>query len=916
MIGTIVDKRYRIEAMLGEGGMGVVYKAYDTGLARRVALKLMHEQLARRDSFRHRFSQEAQAAARLDHQSIVPIYDFKSTPELIYIVMAYVPGLNLRSALRKMRDQGGWIDLREALLVMAQVADALDYAHRQGVIHRDIKPDNVLLRPLEEPTRPNEPAIRAIVTDFGLAKLLESDVQTQTNTFMGTLPYMSPEHVLGRPTDGRTDLFSVGVMLYELITGQLPYPVKTPTEAVLRHTKESHVPAPDPAVLRPDLPASVAGLLRKAIAHNREERYQTGGSMADALRIVADEMAGLVVPDTVLSAEPSISLVHTVFSAADELSDTDEQSGMPPSPPSTPPPPPPKAVPVSEQPTILPATPPIIRPPTQPADQLIIYCGDKHAQTVKLSKSPMRLGRGSENDIILLGKGISRKHLQLNRSGNGWTLIDLGSANGTFLKEQRVSQNKPIVWARSEPLRVGPCTLYWQPENMPLPARPASLMPASSATKRRSTLPIWGIVAIATLLLALCIAAFALNSFFGERNSDATATAQMLTATLEAGNEQTRQAIAQATSDAFGTATAEAWATATAEQALLLGDDDEDGLTQAEEAEIGTDPNNPDSDGDGLKDGEEVNLYNSNPLEQDTDGDGRDDGEEVDAGSDPAVAETVTPTPSNTPSPTTPPSRTPTATPPATTTPSQTPTATSTPTPPATATSTNTPPNTPTSTATPTNTPPPTDTVTPTIPPIVLQNWQPTFQLINGSTTYLFRLFQTGDILAVMEWEGGDELSMALFDSSGGSPVEEVSGESPLQLSHTVNGNGQTRGSTWLIRITNSNGTAVNGTFKMESPTVSWSDGVTIDPNVGQGVALLSLTDSGEISAEAVWTGIAPPQMRLGISSDNGTVVDSDTGAPPLNVSHLVENSQRSWQIRLISEGNTSAQTSFNIFYP
>ncbi len=913
MIGQLLDGRYRIDALLGEGGMGAVYKAVDVGLARQVAVKAMHDHLARRDTFRQRFSQEAQAAARLDHKSIVPIYDFKSTPELMYIVMAFVPGLNLRSALRKMRERGGWIDLREGLLVMAQVADALDYAHRKGVVHRDIKPDNVLLRPLDEPERPNEPALRAIVTDFGLAKLLESGEHTQTNTFMGTLPYMSPEHVLGRPTDGRADLFSVGVMLYELVTGQLPFLVKTPTEAVLRHTKEANVPPISPDEIRPDLPAFVTVILQRAIAHSREERFQTGAEMASALRQSAAQLDETPLAPTA-TAEPQLSLTQTIIASV---------GNMPTEPPTgeEPPVPPPisteretKLIPPSEQPTILPSDSSRISSLTPPADQLIIYCGDEPAQILDLTASSYSLGRGSDNNVILLGKGISRAHTRLEKTPAGIMALDLGSTNGTKLDNSKLKPHSPTLWQEGQPLQIGPCTLFWQPAGKPLPARPAQIV-AKSSQKRGSSWSVWGIGAAIIVVGALCFALASLSSFFNERNNDATATYQAIAA-------ETSQAQGQATEQAAGTATAQTAATATALRIFALGDDDQDGLTQEEENEIGTDPDNPDSDGDGLQDGEEENLYNSDPLQADSDGDGRNDKEEIDAGSDPTIAETITPTPTNTPSPTHTPtsSSTPTQTPSSTptptftSTPTETPTLTPTPRATQTPTATQTPILTVTPAASATSTPTitPQITATPTVDPKILQ---PNFPLNNGETSYVFRLFETGEISANIEWDGDSQLTAALHQGNG--LVAETTSVSPIELAHLVEESGQAEGALWRLTL-RSNESAINGIINLSTPDINFSQPLQVSPTMAQGSVWFFVPNAGVIEAQASWIGVAPPEMRLELLNATATVANSIAGAQPLLLNQSVEGGLvgQLWQAKLSSEGETTVQTSMRIAHP
>ncbi|MCZ7666803.1 MAG: serine/threonine protein kinase [Chloroflexi bacterium] len=169
LIGQQLDN-YRIESLLGEGGMGDVYKARDMNLNRVVAIKVMDERLAKQPQFQQRFQQEAQAAARLKHPSIVQIYHFDNFQGILYMAMTYVPGQTLGKYLHQMVKSQQVVLLKESLSLVAQVADALGYAHRQGVVHRDIKPDNVLLEALDAPDREGEPPVRAVVTDFGLAK--------------------------------------------------------------------------------------------------------------------------------------------------------------------------------------------------------------------------------------------------------------------------------------------------------------------------------------------------------------------------------------------------------------------------------------------------------------------------------------------------------------------------------------------------------------------------------------------------------------------------------------------------------------------------------------------------------------------------------------------------------------------------
>lgn len=316
LVGQRLEK-YQIEAQLGQGGMGAVYRARDVNLRRLVAMKVMHVHLARQPEFQQRFLQEAQAAARLDHPGIVKIFDFGRRGDLLYMVMEYVNGGSLGGYLRNLYKQNKVVALQEMLLLLAQVAEALGYAHRQGVVHRDVKPDNILLKRSDVGEQPGGQAgllaLRAVVTDFGLAKLLEGGLQTATNTFMGTLPYMSPEQALSnRSLDGRSDIYSLGVILYELSTGRLPFNIRTPTEAVRVHLQES---PPPPQSVKPDLPAPIAAIIERAMAKEPEQRFQSGEQMAGAIRSAA---AGLTAADVTRFA-PAQTVLSLQQGAAEQL---------------------------------------------------------------------------------------------------------------------------------------------------------------------------------------------------------------------------------------------------------------------------------------------------------------------------------------------------------------------------------------------------------------------------------------------------------------------------------------------------------------------------------------------------------------------------------------------------------------------
>ena len=309
LLGKTLDRTYRIDQLLGKGGMGAVYKAHDVALNRDVALKMMHPHFTDDETFRARFLQEARAVAALDHPGIVRVYAFGQDQGLLYIVMDLISGQNLHAWLRRLADEHKIISLNETLAIVQRVALALHYAHEKGVLHRDIKPANVLLKPTDPALRePADLPFQPVLTDFGLAKLAEGGVHTQTGTTMGTPSYMSPEQCLGLDLARQTDIYSLGVVLYELATGRVPFEVKSLAEAIRRHTQE---PPPPPRSVNPTLPVEVENIILRALAKKPEDRYATArdmaGALKDAMPRISPELT--VEPTQVEGPGPYVSLM-------------------------------------------------------------------------------------------------------------------------------------------------------------------------------------------------------------------------------------------------------------------------------------------------------------------------------------------------------------------------------------------------------------------------------------------------------------------------------------------------------------------------------------------------------------------------------------------------------------------------------
>src|SRR6478672_1537831 len=238
-----VGHQYQLEAQIGRGGMSVVYRARDRRLNRAVAIKVLPPELAHDPAIRTRFMREAQTSAQLAHAHIVSIYDVGEREGLAYIVMAMVSGGNLAMLLMGEPRQ----PIEEVRRLLAEVADALAYAHLRGVIHRDIKPDNILL---------DESSGRAMVTDFGIARAIEASTRlTVTGIAVGTPAYMSPEQALGdREVDGRSDIYALGVLGYQMLTGRLPFSAGNSMALLLKHVSERPRPI---AEIRPEAPGGL-----------------------------------------------------------------------------------------------------------------------------------------------------------------------------------------------------------------------------------------------------------------------------------------------------------------------------------------------------------------------------------------------------------------------------------------------------------------------------------------------------------------------------------------------------------------------------------------------------------------------------------------------------------------------------------
>ena len=300
--------RYEIVSELGQGAMGVVYKAKDPLIDRVVAIKTINLSLAQeeKEEYEARFYQEAKAAGRLSHPNIVTIYDVGKSGDIAYIAMEFLEGRELRSIL----NDGQRLPVIQVIRIVTQIAQGLAYAHDKGIVHRDIKPANIMVMTDEH----------AKITDFGIARMASAAVRTQTGMVLGSPKYMSPEQVMGRQTDQRSDIFSLGVMLYEMLTGQVPFMGEN-VNAIMYQTLNA-TPAM-PGALNPAVPDMLNFIVAKALAKGLDDRYHNARDLANDLHICRDNLSGEGSPPGNLQLAGAISL------PANEGEDTDGSRSIP-----------------------------------------------------------------------------------------------------------------------------------------------------------------------------------------------------------------------------------------------------------------------------------------------------------------------------------------------------------------------------------------------------------------------------------------------------------------------------------------------------------------------------------------------------------------------------------------------------------
>jgi serine/threonine protein kinase len=381
MVGRFLGQ-YELMALIGKGGMARVYKSIQPALERPVAVKLLHPTVAADEEFLTRFQREAKAAASLRHPHIVQIFDFGHQEELYYMVMELIDGPTLRDELQRLKALDETLPFGEVQRIIGEVSEALDYAHDRGIIHRDVKPANILLAPEGQ----------AVLSDFGLAFMIEGPRQTITG-FVGTPEYMSPEQGQGLSVDGRTDVYSLGVVLYEMLTGRVPFTSKTPVGIVMKHISE---PLPPPRSINPDIPEVVEQVLLKAMAKDPRDRYSRAGELSHALT-EAFEVAAVAEAPTAISFIPE-EITEAVEEPPEEglrcaqcgaeLSPDMRFCGE-------------CGASVSERWQPPPPPPPVVAPPPTPPEPLVVAVEERRPERSKLPLMIAVLGAGLLAVIVL-----------------------------------------------------------------------------------------------------------------------------------------------------------------------------------------------------------------------------------------------------------------------------------------------------------------------------------------------------------------------------------------------------------------------------------------------------------------------------------------------------------------------------------
>lgn len=312
-IGKTLSNRYQIQEILGQGGMSAVYKALDPNLQRVVAIKMIHSHLSEDPKFISRFEEEARSVAQLRHPNITQVFDFNHDGDTYYMVQEFVPGETLQERLRRLNRAGRRMPLTETIRFTMDICSAMGYAHERGMIHRDIKPANIML----------DVQGKAILMDFGIVKIAGGSSHTTTGAVVGTAMYMSPDIIRGQAPDARSDIYSLGVTLFEMVSGRTPFQADSAMSLMMMHLND---PLPDLHHLRPETPDDLIAIIEKSLAKGREDRYQSAQEMWAVLKRALDRLEGgggavvaqVIQPPNALSPNQAATRLEAPASGANQ----------------------------------------------------------------------------------------------------------------------------------------------------------------------------------------------------------------------------------------------------------------------------------------------------------------------------------------------------------------------------------------------------------------------------------------------------------------------------------------------------------------------------------------------------------------------------------------------------------------------
>ena len=509
LIGQQIDQ-YHIEAFIGHGPIGYVYKAQDTQWDQSVVLKFINPKIAAQRELQGLLNHATDIVTGLSHDHIVQVYNSSRNNGRYYIVSDYIAGRSLDKVVQSMLKHKRVMQLDQALHIVAQLADGLAYTHEAGVLHGNLKPTNVLIQRNNPSPKPGQVSFQAWLSDFSLSMIPSAGVQAAKTDISGILPYLSPEQCKGSDSDGRSDIYSLGVLLYLLLTGRVPFEINSPTEAIMRHSLENPLPVEQ---LRAGLPKRVIDIVQTALAKNPSFRYQLAEEMADALRQattspevnpafstpvvgIGDVQDNVDTPSAVMTV-PGKKVSTNLTAILTEIVDEDVEEKNQPEfvlPQPTPAPAandlmaslkafeaevygeapvttvePPQTNPVLDD-TAVAETEVVEAKPTsvfwseedKGEAYIVVSHQGREPRYISMDQPRFRIGRAKNNDIVLSSQDVSRHHAFLEKTEEGWELTDLGSSAGTYWKRIKLTADESRVWPASETIQIGSYFLHWQ----------------------------------------------------------------------------------------------------------------------------------------------------------------------------------------------------------------------------------------------------------------------------------------------------------------------------------------------------------------------------------------------------------------------------------------------------------------------